>query len=106
MLAGKPATGEGVRRTEPKQSAQYEVLADQLDAYAALCTRLGLSPAAVAQAWLLHQPVVSTLIAGSRTVAQLEAAVAAQNVRLSTDTLIELDRIWPGPGVAPVSNAW
>ncbi|MCI1746735.1 MAG: aldo/keto reductase [Acidipropionibacterium sp.] len=106
VLAGRPGDGEGVRRTEQKQRAQYEALADQLDAYYALCARIGNSPAEVAQAWLLHQPVVSTLIAGSRTTAQLEAAVDALDVTLDADTLVELDRIWPGPGVAPVSYAW
>lgn len=52
------------------------------------------------------EPVVSTLIAGSRTKAQFEAAVDALNVELDADALAELDRIWPGPGVAPRSYAW
>ncbi|MFV0458193.1 MAG: aldo/keto reductase [Actinomycetales bacterium] len=105
VLAGRPKSGE---RTERRalQGATYEALSDQLDAYEALCAELGHSPAEVAQAWLLHQPVVSTLIAGSRTKAQLEAAVDAANVSLDAEALAELDRIWPGPGVAPMSYAW
>lgn len=104
VLAGRPKDGEGVRRAA--QSEAYEALSSQLDAYEALCERIGSTPAKVAQAWLLHQPVVSTLIAGSRTTAQLEAAVDALNVKLDDDVLAELDRIWPGPGVAPASYAW
>ncbi|MDO4919841.1 aldo/keto reductase [Kocuria sp.] len=104
VLAGHPKDGEGVRRAS--QSETYEALADQLDTYEALCAKIGQSPAEVAQAWLLHQPVVSTLIAGSRTKAQLEAAVDAADVSLDADTLAEIDRIWPGPGVAPMSYAW
>lgn len=104
VLAGRPKDGEGVRRA--LQGETYKALADQLDAYEALCAKIGQSPAEVAQAWLLHQPVVSTLIAGSRTKAQLEAAVDAANVSLDADALAELDRIWPGPGVAPMSYAW
>lgn len=104
VLAGKPKPGEGVRRA--LQGERYGALADQLDAYEALSAQLGHTPAEVAQAWLLHQPVVSTLIAGSRTIGQLEAAVDAANVSLDADALAELDRIWPGPGVAPMSYSW
>lgn len=105
VLAGRPKGGEAlVRRAQ--QAWAYERFAGQLAEYEALCAELGRSPAEVAQAWLLHQPVVSTIIAGSRTVAQLEAAVAALEVRLDSETLAALDRIWPGPGVAPQSYAW
>lgn len=84
----------------------YDALADQLEAYEALCVQLGHTPAEVAQAWLLHQPVVSTVIAGSRTLHQLQASIDALGVTLDTETLAELDRIWPGPGEAPQSYAW
>lgn len=59
--------------------------------------------AEVAHAWLLHQPAVATVIAGSRTVAQLESAVNAVGLDLDAATLAELDRLWPGPGEAPES---
>ena len=104
VLAGKPKDGEGVRRA--LQDEQYAALSGQLEAYEALCAGLGHSPAAVAQAWLLHQPIVSTLIAGSRTVQQLDAAVDALSITLDADALTEVDRIWPGPGEAPQSYAW
>lgn len=105
VLAGRPGAGEDtVRRSE--QGAEYDRLAGQLTEYEALCADLGHSPAAVAQAWLLHQPAVSTLIAGARTVGQLEAAVAALDIELDDATLIELNRIWPGLGTAPQSYAW
>lgn len=104
VLAGKPKKGQGVRRAS--QLATYEALSDQLEAYEVLCAELGHSPAEVAQAWLLHRPVVSTLIAGSRTKAQLETSVGALGVELGADMLAELDRIWPGPGTAPQSYAW
>ena len=105
VLAGRPKSGEQTER-RALQGEVYDALAGQLDAYEALCQRLGYSPAEVAQAWLLHQPVVSTLIAGSRTKAQFEAAVDALEVHLDADALAELDRIWPGPGIAPMSYAW
>lgn len=104
VLAGRPKAGEGVRRA--LQGAVYDALADQLDEYEALCARLGNSPADVAQAWVLHRPVVATMIAGSRTKQQLESAVAALNVKLDANALAEIDRIWPGPGTAPQSYSW
>lgn len=105
VLAGRPSTGEdALRRSE--QGAEFDRLDAQLAEYQVLCTELGHSPATIAQAWLLHQPAVSTVIAGSRTVDQLEAAVAALDIELDATTLAELDRIWPGPGTAPESYSW
>ncbi|WP_087002421.1 aldo/keto reductase [Gulosibacter sp. 10] len=105
VLAGRPKNGEPtVRRA--LQSQPYERFSDQLAEYEIFCAELGRTPAEVAQAWLLHQPIVSTLIAGSRTVEQLEVAVAALRVELDAEALAELDRIWPGPGTAPQSYAW
>ncbi|MEU2946573.1 aldo/keto reductase [Nocardiopsis alba] len=104
MLAGKREGEKTVRRAALGE--RFTAFADRLNAYEALCSELGHTPAEVAQAWLLHRPIVSTLIAGSRTVGQLEAAVEALNVRLDADALDELDRIWPGPGEAPQSYAW
>lgn len=105
VLAGRPKDGEKTER-RALQGDAYDAVADQLDAYESLCAELGHSPAEVAQAWLLHQPVVSTVIAGSRTTAQLEAAVDALHVNFDDSALDELDRIWPGPGTAPMSYAW
>lgn len=105
VLAGRPKVGEQTAR-RALQGAQYQTLAKPLEAYETLCVELGYAPAEVAQAWLLHQPIVSTVIAGARTKTQLETAVEALNVTLENDTLAQLDRIWPGPGVAPMSYAW
>ncbi|TMS51142.1 aldo/keto reductase [Mycobacterium sp. DBP42] len=104
VLAGKPKGEQTVRRAA--LSATYDALAPQLDAYEQLCATRGRTPAEVAQAWLLHQPAVASVIAGSRTVAQLDAAVDALTVQLDETTLAELDRVWPGPGIAPQSYAW
>lgn len=105
VLAGRPKPGEDIVR-RALQGTTYEAISDQLDAYETLCTELGHTPAEVATAWLLHQPIVSTVIVGPRTVGQIEAAVDALPVRLDDNTLAELDRIWPGPGRAPQSYSW
>lgn len=62
--------------------------------------------AQVAHAWLLHQPVVPTVIAGARTLEQLKTTIQAEDVSLDEDTLAEFDRIWPGPGEISQLHAW
>lgn len=106
VLAGSPKDEETVRRKAPEVQEQLVRFADQLADYERLCGELGHSPAEVAQAWLLHQPIVSTLIAGARTVGHLDASVQAGSITLDADALAELDRIWPGPGQAPQAYAW
>jgi len=83
-----------------KHEAQFKV-------YEKLCKELGESPATVALAWLLHNPVVTAPIIGPRTMQQLEENVRPTGVKLSKDTLTKLDEIWPGPGgAAPEAYAW
>lgn len=106
VLAGSPKDEETVRRKAPEVQEQLRRASDQLAEYERLCADLGHSPAEVAQAWLLHQPAVSTIIAGARTVKHLESAVDALTIDLDAATLTELDRTWPRPGVAPMSYAW
>jgi aryl-alcohol dehydrogenase-like predicted oxidoreductase len=50
--------------------------------------------------------VVPATITGPRTPAQLESSERALAIELDTDTLADLDRIWPGPGEAPQAYAW
>ena len=79
----------------------------QLEAYESLCKEIGECPADVAQAWLLANPVVTTIISGPRTCEQLSQSAKTLDVTLSADTLARLDAIWPGPGgEAPAAYAW
>jgi aryl-alcohol dehydrogenase-like predicted oxidoreductase len=79
----------------------------KLEAYEALCRKLGESPAVVGLAWLLANPVVTAPIIGPRTIEQLESAVRATELKLDADTLARLDAIFPGPGgEAPKAYAW
>ena len=79
----------------------------QFEAYEAFCAELGERPAAVALAWLLHQPAVTAPIIGPRTLDQLTASQRAVELDLSADALRRLDEIWPGPGgEAPEAYAW
>lgn len=86
---------------------QVEKLRPQLEAYETLCREIGESPANVAQAWLLHNPVVTAPIIGPRTKEQLLDSLRALEITLSEETLARLDQIWPGPGgEAPEAYAW
>ena len=95
------------RRASDRVRAQIEAQRTALEAWEALCARIGHAPADVALAWLLANPAVTAPIIGPRTMDQLEGAMAALDVDLSADVLQELDRVFPGPGgPAPEAYAW
>ena len=52
-----------------------------------------MSPAQVALAWLLAQPVVSSVIIGAKRVDQLDDNLAAVGLALTADELAELDKV-------------
>jgi aryl-alcohol dehydrogenase-like predicted oxidoreductase len=79
----------------------------QLEQFESLCDSLGEKPADVAMAWVLHNPVVTAPILGPRTMAHLEGALHAMELKLDTETMSRLDTIFPGPGgAAPEAYAW
>ncbi|MEV0614531.1 aldo/keto reductase [Nonomuraea sp. NPDC050404] len=90
--------GEGdFRHNAPRFSA--ENLAGNNDRYApirALAAQLGLSPAQLALAWLLHQDEHVVTIPGSRTPAHIEENLAAADLTLHPDTLARLDEALSG----------
>lgn len=79
----------------------------KLEAYEQFCRTQQLTPAAVALAWLLHQPAVTSPIIGPRTMEQLTSAITSLDLSLSTEQRQELEQIFPGPGgAAPEAYAW
>jgi len=84
-------------------SAQQRIEAhrNQLEAYEGLCRELGATPADVALAWLLRNPVVSTTIVGATTTEELHSDLGALTVQLDAEMVERLDRIWSGPGGRP-----
>jgi aryl-alcohol dehydrogenase-like predicted oxidoreductase len=85
---------------------RVEAHRDQLEAYEGLCRELGATPEAVAVAWLLRNPVVSTTIVGALTIEELQSDLGALSVHLDDEAVERLDQIWPGPGEAPQAYAW
>jgi aryl-alcohol dehydrogenase-like predicted oxidoreductase len=107
LLGGALAKATDGRRGREGSAKLIEEKRAKLEAYEALCAKLGHSPADVAHAWLLANPVVTAPIIGPRTMQQLEEAVASIDITLSAETMAELDAIFPGPGgEAPNAYAW
>ena len=67
----------------------YEIL-DVMDPIA---KSKGVSIAQVALAWLLHQPVVSTVIIGAKKMEQLEDNIKAIDVTFTPEELVKLDEV-------------
>jgi aryl-alcohol dehydrogenase-like predicted oxidoreductase len=93
------------RRAGEQARSEIERRRTQLEAYEKLCADMGESPANVALAWLLSNPVVTAPIIGPRNVEQLDDAVRTTEIRLSDEIRGNLDEIFPGPG-APAPEAW
>jgi aryl-alcohol dehydrogenase-like predicted oxidoreductase len=92
--------GEGVQKRIDEKRPQIE-------AYEAYCAEIGEEPAAVALAWLLHQPAVTAPIIGPRTMDQLtQGSLRAVELKLTAEQLAKLDEIWPGYKTAPEHYAW
>lgn len=69
------------------------LLFDTLARLDALASELGRPPANLALAWLIAQPVVTSVIIGARNAAQLRRNVAAVDLELDERTLRRLDEI-------------
>ncbi len=98
--------GKG-RRSRDLVSEKVRKHRPQIEVWERFCAERGEDPANVALAWTLAHPAVTAPIIGPRTIAQLESAVRALDVRLDDAALKRLDEIWPGPGgEAPEAYAW
>jgi aryl-alcohol dehydrogenase-like predicted oxidoreductase len=98
LLSGKYSRDgdgpEGARRTEFDFPPVNEERAfDCVDAMRPIAEEHGCSVARVAQAWLLHQPAVTSIIIGAKTPEQLDDNLAAANLELSDAELATLDEV-------------
>ncbi len=66
---------------------------DVIDAMRPIAEAHGVSVARIALAWLLHQPVVSSVIIGAKRPEQLADNLAAIDVKLDADQLAALDAV-------------
>lgn len=106
LLGGVLAKAEQGRRASEQIQKQVDKMRPQLEAWEKLCRDLGERPADTALAWLLKNPVVTAPIIGPRTSAQLTESLRALEIDLSSETMAELDQIFPGYRQAPEGYAW
>ena len=76
-----------------------------VDAVLTAADGLGVSPVAVALAWVRDRPGVVAPIVGARTAAQLQASLAAEDVALPPEIRSALDDV-SAPGVGYPENAY
>jgi len=83
-----------------------------VEALVAVAGDLGKTPSQVALAWLLARPVVSSVIFGARTVAQLDENLGAGDLELPADALAALDSAsdvelgYPYDFIKNIDGAW
>ena len=100
LLSGKYARGsdgsvqgEGRRASFAFPKVKEDLAFACVDAMRPMAEGRGVAIAAIALAWLLHQPVVSSVIVGAKRADQLEQNLAASQIELSADELDTLDAI-------------
>lgn len=64
---------------------------DTLDRVTELANKTGCSPAQIALAWMLHKPGISSPIIGASKMPHLDEALAAMDIKLSTDDIAALE---------------
>lgn len=107
LLGGVLKKIETGRRASENLQKDVDKHRTKLEAYEALCDKLGEQPADVALAWMLQNPVVTAPIIGPRTIEQLTGSLRTLELKLDEETNKALDEIFPGPGgTAPEAYAW
>lgn len=106
LLSSKYGRGteaeEGSRRTSfDFPPVNVERAYDCIDLMRQLAEARQVSVAQIALAWLLHQPVVTSVIVGAKRVAQLDDNIAATAIRLSADELAALGKVSALPSEYP-----
>lgn len=102
-LSGKYDTGtnDGRRANFDFPPVDRSRGAAVLAALRPIATAHGVSVAQVALAWLLHQPVVTTVILGAKRMDQLQDNLAAAALRLTAEDLATLDAVSRLPAEYP-----
>ena len=91
---GKPADPNARLGNKPERMARYDNERNWkiLDAVKAVAAEINSTPSAVSLAWLLAKPQVTSVIFGARTIEQLDANLAAADLKLSPAHVEALDK--------------
>jgi len=99
--------GTAVKSAQGRSAATLETHRAAIAAYERFCGEVGRDPAEVGLAWVASRPGVTAVVAGPRTVEQLDGAMAALETRLDDDELARLDELFPPIGRGgPGPDAW
>lgn len=123
-LAGGLLTGKYHRGQEPPEGTRLAQWSERyksfnternwgiVEALVAAAVEFGKAPSQVALAWLLARPVVSSVIFGARTVAQLEENLGAGDLELPAEVVARLDAAsapklgYPYEFIKNIDGAW
>lgn len=113
LLSGKyargdrgQAEGEGRRAKLDFPRVDKDLAFQVVETMRPMAESRGLAVSSIAIAWLLHRPVVSTVIVGARRTDQLAENLKASDVELTADELARLDALgapepeYPGWAIA------
>jgi aryl-alcohol dehydrogenase-like predicted oxidoreductase len=103
FLSGKYAAGanDGRRATFDFPPVDLERGDAVIAAMRPIAEARGVSVAQVALAWLLHQPVVTSVIVGAKRIEQLQDNIRSTEVALSPEDLATLDAVSALPAEYP-----
>ena len=97
LLSGKysrhATTEEGRRVNYDFPPVDKEKAFDIIDVMQEIAAEKGVSVAQIALSWLLHQPVVTSVIIGANKLEQLQDNLKSVDVTLSADELTRLDEV-------------
>lgn len=97
LLSGKysrtASSDEGRRVNFDFPPVNKERAFDVIDVMKEIAVSKNVSTAQIALAWLLHQPVVSTVIIGAKNTDQLNDNIKAADVKLTNNELVKLDTV-------------
>jgi aryl-alcohol dehydrogenase-like predicted oxidoreductase len=94
ILTAKVQSETGSRTAAVENDYGISAGSDLIKAFQTLCSDLGESPVAVALAWTLAQPAVSSVIVGIRTQAHLDDMERASELDLDEETLERLNELF------------
>jgi aryl-alcohol dehydrogenase-like predicted oxidoreductase len=114
MPSGATRLAESIQGMEAyERRGRLERTWEVVETVQSVAGELGASPAQVALAWLVDRPAVTSVILGTRTMAQLEDNLGASDVELSPEQTERLDKAsdpaptdypYGGPGVTQRSR--
>lgn len=110
LLSGalrKLAGGKAVKSAQGRAAEALPRHREQLIAFEEFCASAGRDPAETGMAWVLGRAEVTAIVAGPRTLDQLDGALRALERPLTDDELARLDALFPPVGRGgPAPDAW